>query len=281
MQLTPAPGESRNLRNRHGSDNRDTDPLLETEPLEVESLPPAPPVHHPSPSGSVESTLTFSSSSTSADGTPAGDAKDQSNESSEIDLLVSCLTAVGNCLLNGERSFIGDRSFHKCRGMLVLLICICVVFTFFTGAHLAPRGIRSLYSASNTVTQFFTPNRAELPVLAAVCTHHRSGTVLFQAIGEKLCEEFLIDYERVEQPFRLDAPALTETLLYQHYFNTSEKLVVGMHGFGESCPNGEVLGDYCTFFDWRCWLSSCNITIQPPVSFQDPVLAQLAVYRTG
>eukprot|EP00210_Caulerpa_lentillifera_P002487 g2384.t1 len=248
----------RNLRNRHGSDIRMTGSVLDEESLDNES-PPTVPMHHPSPSGSAESTLSFSSSSTWTNAEVLGD-NDEKDHKAEIDMIVSCLTTVGNRVVSSGRSSSGNRSFRECRGVLISLICVFLFVSLFAGLPLSPNGI---HSASKVVDHLLTgSSRVELPVLAAICTHHRTGTVLFQALGEKLCEEFLVDYERVDVPFRLDAPSSTETLLYHHYFNTSEKLVVGMHGFEEQCLSKEGPEVSCGIFDWNCWLSSCNVTNQ-------------------
>ena len=102
--------------------------------------------------------------------------------------------------------------------------------------------------------------RPRLPVLGAICTHHRAGTVLFLSVGEKWCMRFYMDYERVEVPFRLDNPSATETLTYQHYYNAEEKLVIAMHGFSETCGQSGPIGDVCDAYDWPCWLSACNLT---------------------
>lgn len=95
------------------------------------------------------------------------------------------------------------------------------------------------------------------PVIAVISTHHRTGTVLFQSMGERLCETFLIDYERVDEPFKLSDPNATRTLLYQRYWNTTGRIAVGMHGFEEHCELGQDVGMYCDPLDYECWLSAC------------------------
>lgn len=102
------------------------------------------------------------------------------------------------------------------------------------------------------------------PVAAVISTHHRTGTVLFQNMGERLCEVFLMDYERVDEPFKLQEPDATRTLLFQRYWNTSERLVAGMHGFAETCPGGEDVGMYCGLLDYQCWLDACASIDQDP-----------------
>lgn len=109
------------------------------------------------------------------------------------------------------------------------------------------------------------------PVSAVISTHHRTGTVLFQNMGERLCEVFLMDYERVDEPFKLQDPNATRTLLYQRYWNATERLVVTMHGFTEDCPQGQDVGMYCKPLDYECWLSACEVIQQDPESDVIPV----------
>lgn len=109
------------------------------------------------------------------------------------------------------------------------------------------------------------------PVGAVISTHHRTGTVLFQNMGERLCEVFLMDYERVDEPFKLQEPDATRTLLYQRYWNATERVVVTMHGFAEECPQGQDVGMYCEPLDYDCWLLACQVIEQDLQSDAIPV----------
>lgn len=128
---------------------------------------------------------------------------------------------------------------------------------------------RAGITSMSAVTNFGTSRRLALgpekkPVIAVISTHHRTGTVLFQNMGERLCETFLMDYERVDEPFKLSNPNATRTLLYQRYWNTTGRIAVGMHGFEESCEQGQDVGMYCDPLDYECWLDACVSIDQKP-----------------
>ncbi|GMH38696.1 hypothetical protein BSKO_06580 [Bryopsis sp. KO-2023] len=96
------------------------------------------------------------------------------------------------------------------------------------------------------------------PILGVITTHHRTGTVLFQSMMEKISEQFLIDYEKVEVPFSLRNPNTTEAADWSTYNSSQERLVVGMHGFKEDCISYNV-DKLCGLFHYECWMDACNL----------------------
>ncbi|GMH35528.1 hypothetical protein BSKO_03396 [Bryopsis sp. KO-2023] len=209
----------------------------------------------------------------------------KSHEYSEIDAVIGCLAAVVNCC-TGPKAF---RASWRCRMQMSTLCILATLLVVGIGLYTYPKDegeswwtpmMNSTFRSSDPAMEKIPSQdpavgvglaAEKTPVGAVISTHHRTGTVLFQNMGERLCEVFLMDYERVDEPFKLQEPNATRTLLYQRYWNATERVVVTMHGFTEECPEGQDVGMYCKPLDYDCWLGACKVIQQDPQTAVIPV----------
>lgn len=199
-------------------------------------------------------------------------------ESSEIDALIGCLATTVGCFF---APFMGGSTKSWCLSARTMTLLILVA----VGGTMLYRSldkedavdVPSWNTMSMTTGLTFGAKRQltvgpdKGPVTAVISTHHRTGTVLFQNMGERLCEVFLMDYERVDEPFKLKDPNATRTLLLQRYWNSTQRLVAGMHGFEEDCHEGQNVGMYCNPLDYECWLGACASIDQDPQEQEIPI----------
>ena len=115
----------------------------------------------------------------------------------------------------------------------------------------------------------FQRRRSPSPVMSVICTHHRSGTVFFLSVAEAWCRAFDVEGQRIEQPLSLPDPSKMairhRERPYEHFYEAREKLMTGMHGFVEQCPQLDEKSEGCDLFDSDCWLSMCHLMTAPNV----------------
>ncbi|CAD7704065.1 unnamed protein product [Ostreobium quekettii] len=97
------------------------------------------------------------------------------------------------------------------------------------------------------------------PLMGAVATHHRTGTMLFSYTTGDICQEFGLDFELSDDKVNLPSPNDTATTKYVALDGARQRLMVGMHGYGEDCPEGPEPSVYCGDFDVDCWLQACRL----------------------
>ena len=110
-----------------------------------------------------------------------------------------------------------------------------------------------------TAISRFRSSISKKPPIAALSTHHRTGTLLFQYIMGEVSRNLGMDFDRLEDQIDLSCPDASTTAMYMTYENTSNRLMVGMHGYKEICPRGPQPGAYCGDFDVECWMQACRL----------------------
>lgn len=193
---------------------------------------------------------------------------------------IKCLGAFENCFEDKRDdhtwdSFVGQRA-------LILLVLLVVGVATYAHAHVSTLGHLGVWhristtpiAAANNVEEpsYPTLRREKTPVIGVVSTHHRTGTVLFQSMGDMLTSELFIDYDRVSEPFQLSDHNATPTALFHRFWNSTGRLVVGMHGFDEICERGQNLDGQCLPYDHECWMDACVSKDPKPEEEDIPVI---------
>ncbi|CAD7695814.1 unnamed protein product [Ostreobium quekettii] len=117
------------------------------------------------------------------------------------------------------------------------------------------------------------------PAVGVLATHHRTGTMLFSYTTGDVCQEFRLDFQLLEEAVSLSSPNETESRKYVALYDSHHRVMVGMHGYAEDCPEGPQPSYYCHDFDVDCWLSACSLNNQEETAQEDPHLPVVHVVR--
>ncbi|GMH38462.1 hypothetical protein BSKO_06346 [Bryopsis sp. KO-2023] len=106
-------------------------------------------------------------------------------------------------------------------------------------------------------TRFLFETDEEKPVMGFLVTHHKTGTMMFQEMFQRLCPLFKLDFQQVRGPTRWDRLADASNERYFRFANSTQRMVTVMQGFDEHCsvdPNSK-----CDRFDAGCWMRGCSL----------------------